>query len=125
MALIHNDVFDAALTEVATANKAEVRTAASAVLVGSITLDASNYGAIGDNSGSGGGRKRQCLVSSTSDMKNISVTNASGGSATKVALVDAGSADLIVASISSAPKALGASDQVNLSTFSVILKDPS
>lgn len=123
MALIHNDVFDAALTEVATATKAEVRNASSAVLVGSVVLNAGNYGAIGDyTSGSSTGRTRTCLVSSASDMKNISV--ASAGSATKVALVDAGSVDLIVASITSAPVSLGASDQVNLGSFAVVLLDP-
>ena len=122
MALIHDDVFAAALNEVATANQAEVRDASSSVLVDAITLDASNFGAIGDNS-SGGGRKRACLVSNASDMQNISVNSA--GSATKVALIDAGSVDLIVASIASSPKSLGASDQVNLSSFEVILKDPT
>lgn len=123
MALIHDDVFDAALTEVATATEAEVRAAGSSVLVDGITLNSGNYGSLGDNSGSGGGRKVQCLVSDASDMKNISVSSA--GSATKVALKDASAVVLVVASIASSPKSLGASDQVNLGTFSVILKDPS
>ena len=125
MALIHDDVFDAALSHISSnAKEAEVRNSASAVLVDAVTLDAGNFGSPVNNSGSGAGRKIQCLQSSTSDMKNISVNSA--GSAAKVALLNsAGTKDLIVASISSAPISLGASDQVNLGTFSVILKDPT
>jgi hypothetical protein len=125
MALIHDDVFDAALSYISTnATEAEVLNASSAVLVDAIVLDAGNFGSPINNSGVGGGRKIQCLASSTSDMKAISVNSA--GSASKIALKDsAGTTTLIVASISSAPISLGASDQVNLSTFSVILKDPS
>jgi len=121
MALIANSVFDAALGIVDNCNKAQVRAAGSSILVNSITLDGSNFGAAGDNSGSGGGRKIQCLVSSASDMKAISVSSA--GTAAKVALLIS-SAVTVVASLASSV-ALGASDQVNLGTFSVILKDPS
>lgn len=125
MALIHNDVFDAALTYIkSNAVEAEVQNASGTALVNAITLNAGNFGSAVDNSGSGGGRKIQCLASSASDMKAISVSTA--GSATKIALKDsAGTTTLIEASIASAPISLGASDQVNLSTFSVILKDPT
>lgn len=121
MSLIANSVFDAALDIVNNCNKCQVRTSASSILINSITLDAGNYGAATDNSGSGGGRKMQCLVSDSSDMKAISV--ASAGAAKKIALLIS-SAVTIVASLTSAVS-LGASDQVNLGTFSVILKDPS
>lgn len=121
MALIHNDVFDAALTEVKTATEAEVQNASGTALVDAITLDASNYGANGEYAS--GGRKCQCLVSDTSDMASIAVDT--GGSATKVALKDASAAVLIEASITSAPVNLGSSDAVTLGTFSVILKDPT
>ena len=125
MALIHDNVFDAALSHISSnAVEAEVQDASGSALVDAITLDAGNFGSPVNNSGSGGGRKIECLQSSGSDMKAISVNSA--GSATKIALKDsAGTTTLIEASISSAPISLGASDQVNLSTFSVILKDPS
>jgi len=125
MALIHDDVFDAALEYIKTnAVEAEVQNASNAALVDAITLTSGNFGSAVNNSGVGAGRKIQCLVSDASDMKNISVNSA--GSATKVVLKDsAGTTTLIEASIASAPVSLGASDQVNLSTFSVILKDPT
>ena len=124
MATLHNNVLDAALEHISTnGTEAEVQTAASAVLVDAIVLNAGNYGAAGDNSGSGGGRKMTCLQSSASDMQNISVNSA--GSADHVAIKDASANVLVTASISSAPVSLGASDQVNLSTFDVILKDPT
>ena len=125
MALIHNDVFDAALTEVATATEVELQNASGTAIVDSVVLDGSNYGAIGDNGGAGGGRKRQCLVSSGSDMLAISVTAASGGTITKAALKDGSGAVLIVADVSGSGVVVGGSDQVNIGTFSVILKDPS
>ena len=123
MALIANAVFDAALNHIKNnGDGVQVRAAGSSVLVSTVALNSGNYGSAGDNSGSGGGRKIQCLVSSASDMKNISVNT--GGSATKVAILDS-AAVIVVASIASAPVALGSSDQVNLGTFSVILKDPT
>lgn len=121
MPVIADTVFDAALGIVDNCNKAQVRDAASSILINSIVLDASNFGAIGDNSGSGGGRKIQCLVSSSSDMKAISVTSA--GAAKKIVLLIS-SAETVVASITSAVS-LGVDEQVNLGTFSVILKDPT
>ena len=123
MALIHNNVFDAALTYIsANAVEAEVRKTSSGILVSAVTLDGGNFGANGEYAS--GGRKIQCLVSSASDILAISVDAA--GDATKVALLNAsGAAVLIVASITSSPITLGASDQVNLLTFSVILKDPT
>jgi len=93
-------------------------------VVNAIALTSGNFGSPVNNSSAGAGRKIQCLVSSASDMKNISVNSA--GSATKVALKNsAGTITLVEASISSSPVSLGASDQVNLSTFSVILRDPT
>jgi len=121
MPLIANSVFDAALGVVDNCNKAQVATSASLILINSVTLDASNFGSATDNSGSGGGRKIQCLVSSASDMKAISVSSA--GAAKKIRLL-VSSAVTVVASLTSAVS-LGASDQVNLGTFSVILKDPT
>jgi len=124
MATLHNNVLDAALEHISSnGTEAEVQAAGNSVLVDAVVLDSSNYGAAGDNSGSGGGRKMQCLVSSASDMKSISVN--SGGSADHVAIKDGSGNVLVTASISSAPVSLGSSDKVNLGTFSVILKDPS
>ena len=121
MPVIADTVFDAALGIVDNCNKAQVRTAGSSILINSIVLNAGNFGAIGDNSGAGGGRKIQALVSSASDMKAISVTSA--GAAKKIALLIS-AAVTIVASLTSAVS-LAAADQVNLGTFSVILKDPT
>jgi len=71
--ILADTVFDAALGIVDNCNKAQVVTSASSILINSITLDGSNFGAAGDNSGSGAGRKMQCLVSSSSDMKAIAL----------------------------------------------------
>ena len=124
MPTLSDAVFDAALDYISTnCDLAQVRDGAS-VLVGSITLDGSNFGANGDNSGSGGGRKMQALVSSSSDMKSISVTGS--GSADVVALMkNSGSLTHVVASISGSDVALTSTDKVNLGTFSIILKDPT
>lgn len=124
MAGIYSDaVIDAALNYISTnCNKAKVLTAASAVLVDSITLDASNFSAAADNSTGGGGRKKNCLKSDTSDMKSISVSSA--GSATKVGLY-ATSTLHVTADISSAPVALLSTDKVNLGAFLCIIKDPT
>lgn len=124
MALIADSVFDAALSYIKTnGDEAEVQNASGSALVDAIALNSGNYGSPVNNSGAGGGRKIQCLVSSASDMKTISVNSA--GSAAKVAIKNASGAVLVTASIASAPISLGASDQVNLGTFSVILKDPT
>jgi len=119
MALLHNNVFDAALNVIAACDIVQVRAAGSSVLVAFTPLDSGNFGSI--TSGSVDGRKIQCLVSDTSDMKNISVST--GGSATKVALIDSATV-IAVASLSSTVN-LGSSDSVNLSTFSVTFRDPT
>lgn len=124
MATLSNAVLDAALSYISTnCVEANVKDA-SVIIVDGITLDGSNFGAAGDNSGSGGGRKIQALVSSSSDMKSISV-NGSSGSADTIALLDASAAIHVVASISGSDVALTSADQVNLGTFSIIIKDPT
>lgn len=124
MALIHDSVFDAALSYIKNNGvEAEIQNSAGSALVDAVSLDSGNYGSPINNSGSGGGRKIECLTSSASDMKNISVNTA--GSAYTVAIKDNSGNELIETSITSAPISLGGSDQVNMSTFSVILKDPA
>ena len=122
MASIANAVFDAALEHIsANGDRVQIRAAGSSVLVNKASgITSADYGAAGDNSGSGGGRKIECLTGS--DFQGLSVS--AGGSATKVVIMD-GSTDLIEASITSAPVNLGSSDQVNIGSFSVILKDPT
>jgi len=122
MALLADAVFDAALNYIRTnTNKVQIRTAGSSVLVSKASgITSADFGAAGDNSGSGLGRKVACLTGS--DFQGLSVST--GGSATKVALL-ATSTVIAVASISSAPITLGSSDQVNIGSFSVILKDPT
>ena len=125
MPSFHDDVLDAGLDLIDSCTACEVRAAGSSVLVGSIVLDANNFGSHVNNSSAGNGRKMQCLVSDTSDMKAISV--ASAGSAAKVVLIASIAStptDYCVADVSP-PVTLGASDQVNLGTFSAIFKDPT
>lgn len=123
MALIADAVFNQALNYVKTnGTEGEIQTAAGAILVDNVILNSGNYGVVGDNSGSGGGRKIQAFVSSASDMQNINVNSA--GNAAKAAIKDASGFVLIEADLSGSVS-LGASDQVNLGTVSIILKDPS
>ena len=123
MPLLHDNVIDAALNYIkANGDGVQVRDASSAVLVSTEALDSANYGSAIDNSGGGGGRKIQCLVSAASDMKNIGVD--ASGAATKVAILDSATV-IVVASIASAPKSITTADQVNLGTFSVIIQDPT
>jgi len=117
--ILSDSVLTPALTFIRTLNKAKIVTSADAVLVDAIALNAANFGAA--TSGSSSGMKVQCLVSSSSDMKAISVTSA--GAAKKIQLL-LSSAIHVVATMSAAVS-LGASDQVNLGTFSVTLSDPT
>jgi len=117
--VLSDTVFDAALAVVKSCNKAQVVTSADSILINSITLDSSNY--TGPGAGSPSGRQITCLVSSTSDMKAISVTSA--GAAKKINLLL--SSTLHVTATLSSAVSLGASDQVNLGTFVVLLPDPT
>ncbi len=124
MAVLHNNVFDAALSYIAAnAIEAEVQSAGSVALVDGIVLDANNFGAPEDNSGDGGGRLISCLVDDENDMKAIPVDSA--GDATKVVLKNGAGTVLVETAILNAPRTLGATDQVNLASFNVIMKDPS
>lgn len=113
---LHDNVFNAALAVVEACDGAEVRATGSSVLVSAVTLNAGNYS---QGAGSPTGRRTQCLVSSASDMKAISVDT--GGAATKVALID--SATTIVLADLPSTVSLGSSDQVNLGTFYVQFPD--
>ena len=126
MPSIADAVFDAALGIIDNSTSCQVRTSASSLLVdlstNSVVLDGSNFGAPTNGST---GRKIQCLVSSASDMKAISVSSA--GTANKVAIgISSASSmvDYVIADLASSV-VLGASDQVNLGTFSVTLADPT
>ena len=122
MASLADAVFDAALSHISgNVDKVQIRTAGSSVLVSkSSGITSADFGAAGDNSGSGGGRKMECLTGS--DFQGLSVST--GGSASKVVLLSTSTVK-VVASIASAPINLGSSDQVNIGSFSVILKDPT
>jgi len=122
MASIADAVFDAALNHIKNnVDKVQIRTSASSVLVSkSSGITSADFGNAGDNSGSGGGRKITCLTGS--DFQGLSVST--GGSAAKVVLLSTSTVK-VVASISSAPVNLGSWDQVNIGSFSVILKDPT
>ena len=116
---ISDTVFDEALSYIKTCTACQVRTVADAVLVTTPALNAGNY--TGPGAGSPSGRQLTCLVSSTSDMKAISVTSA--GAAKRVAL-RIGAVDHVVAELTSAVT-LGASDQINLGSFVVLFPDPT
>ena len=118
--LIHDNVFNAALDYVELCTEAEVRAAASSVLVDSVTLDSGNFT---QGAGSPSGRRTQCLVSAASDMKAIAVDSA--GTATKVTLLRSiGSAMTpVVHADLSGSVVLGASDEVNLGAFYVQFPD--
>lgn len=122
MATLSNAVLDAALEYISSnTNKVQVVTSASAVLVSKASgITSADFGAAGDNSGSGGGRKITCLTGS--DFNGLAVSSA--GSASKVRLL-ASSTVVCTTSITSAPISLGASDEVNIGSFSVIIKDPT
>ena len=119
--ILANSVFDAAGAVVMTCNKGQVVTSASGILINSIVLNAGNFSGSNSYSSGSAGRNTICLSSSASDMKAISVTSA--GAAKKIRLL-VSSAVTVVAVLSSAVS-LGASDQVNLGTFSVIFIDPT
>lgn len=125
MASIHDNVFDAALEHIkSNCDQVQCRTSASSVLVSvSSGIDASDFGSPANwSSGSSAGRAIQCLKSSAVASQAVS----SGGSIAKVALMDQSpAADLVVASISGSPVNVGSSDQVTITAFSVILKDPA
>ena len=123
MSMLSTAVFDAALTHISSNGvEAEVQNSAGSPLVGGVTLDTGNYSSPQNNTSSAG-RNMTCLVSSASDMQQIGVSTA--GSAYQTAIKNSAGSNLVIASISSAPINLGASDQVNLSTFNVQLNEPT
>jgi len=124
MPAIHDNVFDAALNHIKNnCDKVQLRAAGSSVIMSvSSGINGSDFGSPVNNSGAGGGRKINCLKSSAV----ASVAVAAGGSIAKCALMDASpAADLVIASVSGSPVNVGSSDQVTISAFSVIIKDPT
>lgn len=116
-------VLDAALGYVkSNTNRVQVVTAASAVLVNKASgITSADFGSIGDySSGSVAGRYVTALTGS--DFQGLAISSA--GAATKVRLLNS-STVLAVTSIASSPKSLGASDQVNIGSFSIIVQDPT
>ena len=125
MASIADAVFDAALNYIKNnCDQVQCRTSASAALVSvSSGITSADFGSPANwTSGSSAGRYIQCLKSNAVASQAVS----SAGSIAKVALMDQSPAgDLVVASVSGSPVNVGASDQVTISAFNVILKDPS
>lgn len=125
--LIHDDIFDAALNLIiSTTDKIQVRKTSGGVLVStsansnSITLDASNWATVG--AGSPSGRDITAAVSKSSDLASLAVGAA--GAATHVALVDSAQVQ-VQANITSEPISIGASDLVNIGSFTITLLDPT
>ena len=116
---LSNAVLDAALGIVEACNKAQVVDISSGILIDNITLDAGNFGAIADNGSDG--RLIECLISDGNDMKAINVDT--GGAAKKIRLLLTAAVQVIA--VMTSVVSLGSSDQVNLGTFNVILKDPT
>ena len=124
MPALHDNVIDAALNHIKNnCDKVQLRAAGSSVLVSVASgINGSDFGSPVNNSGSGGGRKINCLKSSAIASQSVSA----GGSIAKCALMDTSpAADLVVASVSGSAVNVGSSDQVTISAFSVIIKDPT
>lgn len=133
--LVADDVLDAALNVVKGATlinvceastdtfaKAAVsKSSASGQRLANVAAASANYTGPGD--AGGGGRQLTCLVSSSSDMKSISVDQA--GTAAEIALTKASSSDLFYVTTLASSKSLGASDKVTLSTFVITIGDPT
>ena len=117
--VLSDTVFDAALAVIKSCTEANVITSADSILIDAITLDSANY--TGPAAGSPTGRQITCLVSAASDMKAISV--GTGGAAKKINLMLA--SVVHATAVLTSAVSLGASDQVNLGTFVVLLPDPT
>ena len=118
-ATIADAVFDAALNHVkSNADKVQLVTSASAVLVSITSIDSGNYTGPGDGST---GRKLSCLTS-CAEVSSASVS--SGGSISKLRLLDS-AAVLVTADVASAPVNVGASDTVTVGSFKIELADPT
>lgn len=119
MALVANEVFDAALSYVkSNVNKVQVVKSSSGVLVSKASgITSADFGSPAEYAS--GGRQITCLTGS--DFQGLSVST--GGSAAKVRLLKT-STVVLVADIASQPITLGGSDQVNIGSFDFVLKDP-
>ena len=118
MAVIHDNVFDAALAYVSTnVNKVQLRAAGSSVLVSHASSGSDIVFGAPTSHASGGGREITAL---SGGLSSIGVST--GGAATKGALLNS-STVLIVASTAST-YSLGSSDTVNFQAFTIALKDP-
>lgn len=124
MPVLHDNVLDAALNHIKNnCDQVQLRAAGSSVILSvSSGINGSDFGSPANNSGAGGGRLINCLKSSAIASQAVS----SAGSITKCALMNQSPAvTLVVASVSGSPVNVGASDQVTISAFSVIIKDPT
>jgi len=124
MPALHDSVLDAALSYIkSNCDQVQLRAAGSSVIVNVASgINGSDFGSPVNNSGAGGGRKINCLKSSAIASQAVST----GGSIAKLALMDQSpAADLVIASVSGSPVNVGSSDQVTISAFSVIIKDPT
>ena len=113
MALIHDDVFDAAITKITTSvDTVQVRAAGSSVLVDTN----SSISWTGPANGSSGGRKI-----TFDGISGVSVS--STGAANKIAMVDSATV-LAVASITGSDVSITSADQVNIGSFKITFGDP-
>jgi len=118
-ATIADAVFDAALNHVkSNVDKVQLVTSASSVLVSITSIDSGNFTGPGDGST---GRKLSCLTS-CAEVSSASVT--SGGSISKLRLLDS-AAVLVTADVASAPVNVGSSDTVTIGSFKIELADPT
>jgi hypothetical protein len=117
MALLHDNVFDAALNIIGTSvDKIQVVKASSGVLVSKVS-SASDITFTGPANGSTG---RKITFDGIS-----SISASASGSATKVRLLkSSGSVVLVVASITGSPVSIASTDKVNIGSFKVELADP-
>jgi hypothetical protein len=118
-ATIADAVFDAALNHVkSNVDIVQLVTSASSVLVAITSIDSGNFTGPGDGST---GRKLSCLTS-CAEVSSASVS--SGGSISKLRLLDS-AAVLVTADVASAPVNVGSSDTVTIGSFKIELADPT
>ena len=124
--LLADTILDAALALIESTSptfvtKLIVAEAGSSALCVAVTIDGDNFTGPADNAGSGGGRKLTFATHASTPLTAVAI-NASG-SATKIHLLTAGSTVQVEADITSAPKAVSASDTVSIGSFEIIFKD--
>jgi hypothetical protein len=124
--LLHDDILDNALagieaTSPTLVTKLLVAEAGSSALCAAVTIDGGNF--TGPAPGSPDGRQLIFATYASNPLTAIAINAASGGSATKIQLLTAGSQVQVEADITSAPKAVSSGDTVSVGSFTITFRD--